>query len=79
MKNKQLNLQHLMIDILENFANKENLEHLSACEMIYIENLTDKQENFLERYSNIYNRMLNHLDHNDQYIDFYERVEKIKD
>lgn len=77
MKKKQLDLYSLMVDILENFANKENLEHQSACEMIFLENLTDYQENFLKRYSNIWNRMLDHIDFNDQYKDISERIEKL--
>lgn len=77
MKKKQLNLYNLMCDILENFADKENLEHQSACEMIFLENLTDDQENFLNRYSNIWNRMLDHIDFNDQYKNISERIEKL--
>ena len=77
MKKKQLDLYSLMVDILENFANKENLEHQSACEMIWIEDLTHDQKNFLERYSNIWNRMLDHIDFGDQYKDISERIEKL--
>ena len=89
MKKKQLDLQQVMIDILYKFCEEEKLEYDSVIESMMTrtdiynqseaEIFSDQQENFIERYMNIDERMNDHIYFSDQYrvIDKEERIEKL--
>ena len=95
MKKKKLDLQQIMIDILYKFCEEEKLDYDSVCESMMSSiatfydydseeeeiTYTDKQENFIERYMNIDDRMNDHIYFNDQYrvLNKEDRIEKIRD